>query len=145
MGIIEGDGSFYVGLRQNKTSPVRFGFNITTHLGDLSLLYAIKFRLCCGNVKIKGETWCRFEIEGQKDLRNVIIRVVESGPNKGELLGAKSLNYKIFKKVMCLFVNKKHLEEKGLEEIVRMIYSGSDYKNRKLSLEDYLKGFQEQD
>lgn len=139
LGIIEGDGSFYVGLRQNKTSPVRFGFNITTHLGDLSLLYAIKFRLCCGNVKIKGDTWCRFETEGQKDLRNVLIRLVESGPNEGKLLGAKSLNYEIFKKVMCLFVNKKHLQKEGLEEIVKTIYSGSDYKNRKLSLEDYLK------
>jgi LAGLIDADG DNA endonuclease family protein len=54
IGIIEGDGSFYFGLRQNK--KMRFGFNITTHILELDLMYAIKFRLNCGNVKIKSKT-----------------------------------------------------------------------------------------
>jgi hypothetical protein len=40
IGIIEGDGSFYVGLRTNR--KVRFGFNITTHIYELDLLYKIK-------------------------------------------------------------------------------------------------------
>lgn len=45
IGLIEGDGSFYVGLRKNKilSKTIRFGFNITTQLSDLFLLYAIKF------------------------------------------------------------------------------------------------------
>jgi hypothetical protein len=40
IGVIEGDGSFYVGLRTNR--KVRFGFNITTHIYELDLLYKIK-------------------------------------------------------------------------------------------------------
>jgi hypothetical protein len=43
IGIIEGDGSFYIGLRVNK--KIRFGFNITTHskeIEEIDLLYKIK-------------------------------------------------------------------------------------------------------
>lgn len=51
IGIIEGDGSFYVSLRKN--GGVRFGFNITTHILELDMLYAIKRYLHCGIVIIK--------------------------------------------------------------------------------------------
>jgi hypothetical protein len=50
IGLIEGDGSFYVGLRNNR--KIRFGFNLTTHINELDLLYKIKFRLNCGIVRI---------------------------------------------------------------------------------------------
>lgn len=53
LGIIEGDGSFYAGLRNN--GKIRFGFNITTSVDELMLLYYIKFYLCCGSVKVKGK------------------------------------------------------------------------------------------
>jgi LAGLIDADG endonuclease len=52
IGLIEGDGSFYFGLRNNR--KIRFGFNITTNIEELYLLYKIKFRLNFGIVKIKS-------------------------------------------------------------------------------------------
>jgi hypothetical protein len=54
IGLIEGDGSFYVGLKDNR--KVRFGFNLTTNINELDLLYKVKFRLNCGIVRIKSKT-----------------------------------------------------------------------------------------
>jgi len=51
LGVIEGDGSFYVSLRLNK--KIRFGFNIGTHINEIDLLYAIKRYLDCGVVENK--------------------------------------------------------------------------------------------
>jgi hypothetical protein len=57
-------------------------------------MYAIKFRCQrpCLNVKIKSKTGCRYEVEGNKILQNVLIPLVESFG----LLGAKSLKYHKF-------------------------------------------------
>jgi len=89
IGIIEGDGSFYVSLRKN--GGVRFGFNITTHILELDMLYAIKIYLDCGIVIIKP-TWCRFVVEGNKDLINILMVIVDSVG----LLGSKADNYLLF-------------------------------------------------
>lgn len=135
MGVIEGDGSFYVGLRTNR--KIRFGFNITTHIYELDLLYQIKWTLNCGKTKIKSPTWCRYEVEGNKMLRNIFIPLVES---QNGLLGSKSLNFKIFKESMNIFINKEHLTDKGLRKLVEIVYSNSTNidKNRKYTLQEYI-------
>lgn len=136
IGIIEGDGSFYVGLRKNR--KVRFGFNITTHIYELDLLYQIKWIFNCGITKIKGPTWCRYEVKGSKMLRNLFIPLVES---QGGLLGSKSLNYETFKESMNIFVNKEHLTDKGLRRLVEIAYNNTTKKGsgRKHTLQEYLR------
>lgn len=136
IGLIEGDGSFYVGLRAN--GKIRFGFNIVTSIDDLLLLYKIQHFLCCGKVESKT-TWCRLVVEGNKDLRNIVMLVVKSGPFGDKLIGSKSQNYEIFQKVMILFQNKNHMKKEGLRQIAELVYSSSNLKNRKLTLEEYLK------
>src|SRR5882672_449286 len=54
IGVIEGDGSFYIGLRENR--KIRFGFSITTHIQEIDLLYKIKWFLNCGIAKPKSNT-----------------------------------------------------------------------------------------
>ena len=76
IGLIEGDGSFYTGMRGN--SKIRFGFSITTHIAELDLLYQIKRIFNCGNVKIKAKNWCRYEVEGSKQLNEIFIPLVNS-------------------------------------------------------------------
>lgn len=137
LGVIEGDGSFYVGLREN--GKIRFGFNITTSADDIMLLFYIKLALNCGNVKYKSTSWCRFEVEGSKDLRNVLMSIVKLSPFGDRLLGSKSNNYEIFRKVMEIFLKKGHMEKEGLRQIALLVYSGSTLKNRKLTLEEFLK------
>jgi hypothetical protein len=121
LGIIEGDGSFYFGLRKDKN--LRFGFNITTHILELDLMYAIKFRLNCGNVKIKSKTWCRYEVEGNKMLRNIFIPLVESFG----LSGAKSLKYLKFKEAMSIYITKEDKTEKGFNRILVLIDQNKKY------------------
>jgi len=135
IGIIEGDGSFYVGLRTNR--KVRFGFNITTHIYELDLLYKIKWTLNCGNTKVKSSNWCRYEVEGSKTLRNLFIPLIDSIG----LLGSKANNFKIFKEAMNIFTKKEHLNDKGLQKLVEIIYNNSSNKgkSRKYTLEQYLQ------
>lgn len=137
VGVIEGDGSFYVGLRGN--GKIRFGFNITTSIDDLMLLFNIKLALCCGVVKAKAKSWCRYESEGNKDLRNTLMLVVKLSPFGDKLIGSKSTNYEIFREVMGIFAKKGHMEKEGLRRIAQLVYSGATLKNRKLTLEEYLK------
>lgn len=140
LGVIEGDGSFYVGLREN--GKIRFGFNITTSSEDIMLLFSIKLVLGCGNVKYKSSSWCRYEVEGNKDLRNTLMLIVKLSPfgysNEERLIGSKSKNYEIFKKAMEIFLKKGHMGKEGLRQIAQLVYSGSPQKNRKLTLEEYL-------
>jgi hypothetical protein len=135
IGVIEGDGSFYVGLRTNR--KIRFGFNITTHIYELDLLYKIKWFLNCGNTKIKSDNWCRYEVEGSKILRNLFIPLVDSIG----LLGSKANNFETFKEAMNIFTKKEHLTDEGLRKLVEIVYNNTSKKGigRKYTLEQYLK------
>lgn len=134
IGLIEGDGSFYVGLRDKR--KVRFGFNLTTHIGELDLLYKVKFRLNCGNVKIKSKTWCRYEVEGNKMLRNTFIPLVDTIG----LIGSKSINYTIFKEAMQIYTSGEYLTDQGFRHLVELIYNTvTKGKGRKFTLQEYLK------
>jgi LAGLIDADG endonuclease len=136
LGVIEGDGCFYVGLRSNR--KVRFGFNIGTHIFELDLLYRIKWWLNCGIVSIKAKTWCRYDVEGNKMLRDLFIALVET---QGGLLGSKKLNFDTFKEAMSIFTNKGHKTDEGLRRIVEIAYNNTTNKgkSRKLSFQEYLK------
>ena len=100
IGLIEGDGSFYTGMRGN--SKIRFGFSITTHIAELDLLYQIKWIFNCGNVKIKAKNWCRYEVEGSKQLNEIFIPLV----NSIGLMGSKSIKFSAFKEAMLIYKNK---------------------------------------
>jgi len=136
IGVIEGDGSFYIGLRPNR--KLRFGFNITTHIDDLDLLYRIKFFLNCGIVRITGKNYCRYEVEGTKQLLNLFIPLVCSIG----LIGAKSINFQLFKEALKLYANNEHKTEVGFNKILKLAYSTpqSD-KNKKLTINEYLEKY----
>lgn len=54
LGMIHGDGSFYVGVRSN--GKIRFGFNISTNIDDYLSLYYTKYSLLCGSVLFKTKS-----------------------------------------------------------------------------------------
>ena len=100
IGLIEGDGSFYIGRGKSK---IRFGFSITTHIAELDLLYQLKRIFNCGNVKIKAKNWCRYEVEGSSQLNDIFIPLV----NSIGLRGSKSIKFAAFKEAMLIY--KKNL------------------------------------
>lgn len=59
------------------------------------------------------------------------------------LIGSKAQNYDVFKQVMELFVSKEHLDKDGLIKILNIDYSGTDFKNRKLNLNDYFNSIKD--
>jgi hypothetical protein len=138
IGIIEGDGSFYIGLRPNR--KLRFGFNITTHIDDIDLLYRIKFFLNCGLVRVTGKNHCRYEVEGTKQLINILVPLVQSIG----LIGAKSINFQLFKEALHLYANNERPRstEVGFNRILKLAYSTpqSD-KNKKLTISEYLEKY----
>lgn len=137
IGIIEGDGSFYIGLRENR--KVRFGFSITTHINEIDLLYKIKWFLNCGIAKIKSSTWCRYEVESTNFLKSILIPLVNTVP----LYSSKSVKFKAFKEAMAIYTNKEHLTDDGLIKLVKIAYEAEVNKfnsstRRKYTLEEYL-------
>lgn len=142
LGIIEGDGTFYISF--DAGFKFRFGFNITTSLKDLPTLYRIKWRLGCGKVYIKSETWCRFEVTKKVDLINIIIPLVNSleyyrGKNI-RLLSSKSKSFELFKEALIAYDSGliRSLQDKKnfIEKYYNMYDSGN---KRKKTLTDYLK------
>jgi hypothetical protein len=55
LGVIEGDGSFYIKF-VSSSSIYHFGFNIITSINDLHILILIKLRLGCGIIEIKDKS-----------------------------------------------------------------------------------------
>lgn len=114
VGVIEGDGSFYFTVRNNNN--IRFGFNISTNIEDIGLLYAIMGYLKVGYVQNFG-TWARFNIENNKVIENVMIPLVD---NVG-MLSSKRAKYQRFRKVFFMYKNKDHLTENGMNEIKELV------------------------
>lgn len=133
IGLINGDGSFYVGLRDS--GQVQFGFNITTHNGEIDLLTLIRQRFRCGIVSYESSTWCRYEVTGVVMIRKILIPLVDTIG----LGGGKSINYDIFKEAMHLYITKEYLTKSGHRRLAIISYSttASD-RYRKLTLEEYL-------
>lgn len=100
IGLIEGDGSFYVSQRPN--GNYRFGFSITTHIKELDLMYRVKRFLSFGNVSV-SKTWCRFETQKIKFINDVIVPLVNS---RGCLLGSKRRKYLKFYEIIKIIKNK---------------------------------------
>ncbi len=138
IGIIIGDGSFFVSFSKNR--KYKFGFNITTDIKDFLTLLKIKNKLNCGRLYIKSKTWCRFEIDSINDLNKVIIPLIESLDNKNLILGAKAKNYLAFKESLELHNNNLTNTNEGFKSLVTKIYNIHDEgRKRKYSMEQYLK------
>lgn len=84
---------------------------------EIDLLYAIKFRLNCGIIKAKSKTWCRYEIEGNKMLRQIFIPLVDSFG----LLSSKALKYKKFQEAMELHITGEYKTVNGKKRILELL------------------------
>lgn len=154
LGVIEGDGSFYIKFLSS-SSIYQFGFKIITSFDDLHILILIKLRLGCGIIEIKEKSWCRLVITKNDDLKNIIIPLVDSletyrGNNKG-LLSSKAVNYAVWKEGLIKHLNKefafktakfndeKQSKKTALINFINISYNIHDKgKKRKYSLTQFL-------
>lgn len=135
VGFTDGEGCFTVSVIKNPTT--RFGkqifpeFVITQGAKSLTTLKEIKEFFGCGSIVLNkrydnhNEDLYRYCVRSISDLQEFIIPFFEKLP----LRTAKNNDFKIFKRVVAMMVEKKHLSENGRNKILE--YAGR--MNRKKS------------
>lgn len=102
-GFIDGEGCFFIRLRQSSSYrlgyQVSLRFQITQHIRDKLLLLNIVDYLGCGRYsEVVKNVDGKFEVEGLKDIVNIIIPYLDKYP----LQGIKHKDYLNFKEVANL-------------------------------------------
>jgi len=93
-------------------------FQIGLHTKDLDLLKSIKDYF--GGVEIisesKSKDMCAFRVSSPKQILEQILPHFYKYP----LVTKKHIDYQLFKNIVEIMLNKKHLTESGLQEIVNL-------------------------
>lgn len=134
-GLVEGEGSFYVGILPRKLGEVDFevrpSFSLSQHKRNKDLVYKIKEFFGCGFVRpsIKDET-LKYEVRDLESLKEKIIPHFE----KYKLEGEKRKDFEIFKRIVGLMEERKHLKKEGLKEIIELVMKMTRNQKRKKKL-----------
>lgn len=135
-GFTDGEGCFSIAVIKNKTT--KFGtqifpeFVITQGEKSLPVLEKIKKFFKCGKIFINkrydnhNENLYRFCVRSLDDLNFKIIPFFENYP----LQTYKRNDFKIFKKVIKMMKNKRHLNPQGRSTIIGLIESMNRKKHR---------------
>ena len=116
-GLLTGKDVFFVGVSpdsKHKTGyRVKAAFQIGVHVKDLALLEQIKLYFGVGKITKLGADAVQFRVSGIEHLK-VIINHFDEYP----LLTCKQSDYLLFKEVVELIGQGKHLTLEGLNKIV---------------------------
>lgn len=115
-GFTDAEGCFYIGITKSTKVKTKWGiqpsFKIELHKKDCDLLRLIQKFFNVGNIKIFKDK-ATYYVNSLKDV-NIIINHFEQYP----LLSKKRGDFFLFKAVILLMINKEHLTEEGLLNIV---------------------------
>jgi len=116
-GFTDGEGCFFVGISPDSKSKtgyrVKASFQIGLHIKDLALLERIQMFFGVGKISKLGAESLQFRVYAIKDLK-VILHHFDKYP----LLTNKQSDYLLFKQVVNLMEEGKHLTLEGLNKIV---------------------------
>jgi aspartate ammonia-lyase len=90
-------------------------FQISLHKNDYALLEATKDFFGVGGIYKDGNSSFKYSVRSLKDL-NIIIKHFEKYP----LQTQKRADFEIFKEIVQLLLDKKHLTEEGLKKILSL-------------------------
>ena len=118
-GFIDAEGSFIVVIRKeprNKTGwRVDARLAIGLHKKDVALLEWIKNSLGgVGDIAPQGKDYLQFRVSSIKDIMDVVIPHFEMYP----LVSQKKADFELFKSIVKLVNDKKHLTYEGILDIV---------------------------
>ena len=137
-GFSDGEASFHISIVKNKEYKTGYHvfpvFSIQLHVKDLLLLEQIKDYFSIGTVRIKknkANTTAMYSVQSYKDIINVIIPYFDKYP----LLTQKRADYILFKQILDLINQGKHLTKEGLAEIVSIKASMNKGLNENLKQE----------
>jgi len=138
-GFVDGEGSFNISFR--KKSDYRIGwqpvlsFNVSQR--ERTVLALMKRHLKCGIIKARKDGVHSYDVTNPKALQENIIPFFKK---YNFLSQRKKYNFSLFKKAVKLMAEKRHLEPKGLKELVNIrekINPGAG-RTRKYSKQDIL-------
>ena len=127
-GFVDGEGCFYVGFSNRKDLSMQWQviteFHVSQNPGSKNVLEALRERLRCGYLKPnhakskRDKSWV-FIVKDRKDLEEKIIPFFEYHL----LQSAKYKNFLVFKKVLTIIKEGRHLDKNGFREIVELVFS----------------------
>ena len=123
-GFVEGEGCFSVSIKPNK--QMKFGwvvdpmFSVYQHKKNRFLLEIFQKEWHCGYIVSKqgNPDVLVYVIDNRRTIEEKVIPFFD----KYRLLGNKWQDFLIFKKIIFLMGQKKHLEKEGLIEIVSLAF-----------------------
>jgi hypothetical protein len=119
-GLIDGEGCFYVTFQKHPECVtgwnVRAGFSIGMHKRDKALLEKIKAHFGVGKIYPQGKNAYQYRVTSIKDLINVLVPHFIKYP----LLSQKRADFDLFRQIVNLINDKKHLTMEGLLQIINI-------------------------
>lgn len=117
-GFADAEASFSISITQSSTHTlgwrVVLSFSIHLHIKDIALLRKIKDFFKVGSVTSSGSD-AYYMVRSMKELLTIINHF-----DLFPLVGYKSIDYLIFRKVYFMMKAKEHLTQEGLEKIIAM-------------------------
>ncbi len=127
-GFVDGEGCFYIGFSKREDLPMKWQilteFHVSQNPGSKNVLSALQKRLGCGYLKpnhpksSSDKTWILI-IKDKGDLQKKVIPFFDTHP----LQTIKQLDYQVFKKVVQMIEEKRHLTKEGFQRIVELVFS----------------------
>ena len=145
-GFVEGEGCFSVSIKPHK--QMKFGwvidpmFSIYQHKKNRNILEIFQKELHCGYIVEKQgkPDVLVFVVDNRRTLTEIIIPFF----NKYQFLGTKWKDFLLFSQIVKLMEEKKHLEKKGLIEIVNLAFQMNQQgKGRKYTAKQILSDLNE--
>ncbi|KKQ53269.1 MAG: putative maturase [Microgenomates group bacterium GW2011_GWC1_38_12] len=125
-GFIDGEGSFSVSIGKHKTLKrgfeIRPEFEIELRDDDREILERILVTIGCGKIydcSYERYGWfphAKYKVTSSKTMRDVLFPFLDSHP----LQAKKAGSYKIFKEIVLMACDKKHLSDEGFNKIVHL-------------------------
>ena len=117
-GFSDGEASFTVSIRENNKLKIGWviavAFQIHLDSKDINLLKQIKVFFGVGNISNNKDGSSTYSVTSVKDLINVIIPHF----NEYSLITQKKADFELFKQVVYMMKDKKHLTIEGLHIII---------------------------
>lgn len=125
-GFIDGEGSFSVSIGRHKTLKrgfeVRPEFEIELRADDQEILERVLITIGCGRIydlSYERYGWyphSKYKITSIKDMKDYLFPFLDQYP----LQAKKAQVYKLFKEIVLMVCDKKHLSDKGFEKIKKL-------------------------
>ena len=139
-GFTDGEGSFNVVFRKRKdyAMPWKISLCFNVSQRDRVILALYKRHLKCGTLRSRSDGVWYYEVNNFTAINENVIPFFN---RFGFLSAKKKRDFAKFKQIANLIAEKAHLEEDGIEKILRVRSSMNDGGKRKYSDEEILGSF----